>query len=322
MPPGYPPKVKLDLACFKPGYWGAWLLLLLLWLITWLPRKVVMSLGGFVGDQMRLRNGKRRKIAAVNIRLCFPELSQSEQQELLEAHFRCYGRVIIDMGLSMMSTRRRLKRYVDIEGTEHISGWPGSSQDSSQDSRQNVIMIAYHTTTMDIGSCALLHDTPVVGMMKRDKHPVYNWFLHSGRTRFNQLDLYMRDQSPRGLLEGMKQGRICLLIPDEDHGEGKHAVYAPFFGRQRSTLNMVSRLAKKTSAVVIPFICILNAQSGRYKITVAPPLEQVPSDDHVSDATGINQAMEALIRQAPEQYMWTFRWFRTQPDGADPYNIG
>ena len=318
MPPtGYLPEVKLDSACFKPGYWSSWLTLLLLWLVSWLPRKVVMSLGGLAGDQMRLRNSKRRHIAEVNIRLCFPELSASERQELLEAHFRCYGRGFMDMGLSMMSTRRRLARYVDIRGAEHLQ-----SARACRDYPQNVIMVAYHTTAMDIGASALFIGTPLVSMMKRDKNPVYNWFLHKGRTRFKQTHLYMREQSLRGLLRGINRGRVCLLIPDEDHGAGKHTVYAPFFGRQRSTLNMVSRLAKKTGAMVIPFICILDVPSGRYKITVAPPLERVPSDDYVSDATTINQAMETLIRQAPEQYMWTFKWFRTQPDGSDPYHAG
>ncbi len=315
MPSGYPPEVKLDRTCFKPGYWSAWLTLLLLWLVSWLPRKAVMSLGGFVGDQMRLRNRKRRNIAEVNIRLCFPELSESERRELLEAHFRCYGRSLMDMGLSMMSTRRRLAKYVDIEGAEHFQKRPHTDGNRPQ----NVIMVAYHTTTMDTGASALFIGTPLVSMMKRDKNPVYNWFLHKGRTRFNETRLYMRNQSLRGLIRGINQGRVCLLIPDEDHGEGKHTVYAPFFGQQRSTLNMVSRLAAVTSAMVIPSICILNVQSGRYKIIVSPPLEQIPSDDHVADATRINQAMEALIRQAPEQYMWTFRWFRTQPDGSDPY---
>jgi len=276
-----------------------------------------MSLGGFVGDQMRLRNRKRRNIAEINIRLCFPDLSESKRRELLEAHFRCYGRSLMDMGLSMMSTRRRLKKYVDIEGAEHFR-----RPQSSPDRPQNVIMVAYHTTAMDTGAIALFIGTPMVSMMKRDKNPVYNWFLHKGRTRFNETRLYMRDQSLRGLIRGINRGRVGLLIPDEDHGEGKHAVYAPFFGRQRSTLNMVSRLAAITGAVVIPSICILDVQSGRYKIIVAPPLEQVPSDDHTTDATRINQAMESLIRQAPEQYMWTFRWFRTQPDGSNPYRTG
>ncbi len=313
-----PPEVKLDRTCFKPGYWGAWLTLLLLWLVSWLPRKAVMKLGGFIGDQMRLHNRKRRNIAAVNIRLCFPELSESEQRDLLEAHFRCYGLGLMDMGLSMMSTRRRLKKYVDIEGAEHFR----NRLQADSDCRQNVIMVAYHTTTMDTGASALFIGAPLVSMMKRDKNPVYNWFLHKGRTRFNQTCLYMRDQSLRGLIRGINRGRVCLLIPDEDHGEGKHTVYASFFGQQRSTLNMVSRLAAITDAVVIPFTCILNVQNGRYKIIVAPPLEQLPSDDHVADTVRINQAMETLIRQAPEQYMWTFRWFRTQPDGSDPYRTG
>ena len=242
---------------------------------------------------MRLRNKKRRHIAEVNIRLCFPDLSDFQQQQLVEAHFQCFGCGIIDMGLSLMSSRKRLAKYVDVKGAQHFKDLPAT---------QNVIMVAYHITNLDMGSCSLFPETPLVTMMNRDKNPVINWFLHSGRTRFKKAHLYMRDQSLRGIIGDMKKGRVCFLIPDEDYGEGKHTVYAPFFGQKRSTLNMVSRIAKKTDALVIPFTCILNPDTGRYTTIVAAPIDQVPSEDTVEDATRMNAAMETLIRQAPEQY--------------------
>ena len=37
--------------------------------------------------------------------------------------------------------------------------------------------------------------------------------------------------------------------------------------------------------------------------------------------TTICDAMEALIRRAPAQYLWTFRWFQSRPDGnPGPYD--
>ena len=295
----------------RPRYWGTWLLLGTLWMVMWLPRKWVMGLGTWVGDQMRRRNAKRRHIAEVNIALCFPHLSAQQQSQMVIDHFRCYGRGLVDMGLIMMGKVPRVKTFCDVEGFEHIEdnlGKPG------------VIVISYHTTTLDMCSTSMLSDIEVVTMMKRDRNPVLNRFLYRSRTRGHKADLFMRDQSLRGIVEGLKKGKLCYIIPDEDFGEGRHSVFAPFFGQPRSMLTLISRLAKRSGAVVVPSICRLVPETGRYVTTVAPPLENFPEQDETLNATRINQAMEKLIMQAPEQYLWTFRWFRTQDsEGDDPY---
>lgn len=130
----------------------------------------------------------------------------------------------------------------------------------------------------------------------------------------------MREQGLRGIIAGINQGRVCYFLPDEDFGVGRHTVFAPFFGQQRATLNTVSRIAKISGAVILPGICRLNRQTGRYCTTVLPALDNFPSGDYAQDAARMNQAMEKLILEMPEQYLWTFRWFRTRADGKpDPY---
>ena len=295
---------------FKPAYWGTWLLLGFLWLVMWLPRRWIMRLGAWIGDQTRLRNSKRRHIAKTNIDLCFPELSESERVDMLTEHFRCYGRGLLDIGLIMMSRKERIEKFSEVHGIEYLT--PDNPE-------QRVILVSYHTTTLDMCSSSMLADIELVSMMKREKNALLNWFLHRSRTRYKNAQIFMRDQSLRGILEGMKQGRLCYLIPDEDFGEGPNTVFAPFFGQSRATLNIVSRLARATGAMVLPAICRLDSDTGRYVTTVLPALENFPGESHEADAAAMNQAMENLIRQAPEQYLWTFRWFRTLRDGSNPY---
>ena len=272
-----------------------------------------MKLGAMLGDQIRVRNKKRRNIAKVNIDLCFPTLSDAEKEKMLQDHFQNYGRGLLDMGLIMMATKERIERFSHVVGAENFD---------SLGADQNIILITYHTTTLDMCSSSMLADRKLVSMMKRDKNPVLNWFLYRARTRYKNARVFMRDESLLGIIKGMNEGRMCYLIPDEDFGDGKHTVFAPFFGQTRATLNVVSRMAKIANAVVIPSICRLVPETGRYVTTVSPPIENFPRGDWVADATAINQAMEKLIMQAPDQYMWTFRWFKTQPrDLPNPYDI-
>lgn len=307
------PSKKFRPGFLHPKYLGIWLMLLLLWLIMWLPRQWVMRLGAMVGDWTRSHNDKRRHIAETNIDLCFPDLSEAERAKMVVDHFRCYGQGLVDMGLIMMGTRERVEKFSDVIGFENITNLPKS---------QKGILISYHTTTLDMCSSSMLADVDLISMMKRDRNSFLNWFLYRSRTRYKKAIVLMRDQSLRGIIHGMNNGRLCYFIPDEDFGDGKHTVFAPFFNQPRATLNIVSRLAKTTNAVIIPSICKLIPETGRYQTTVLPPLKGFPGGNYVEDATMINKAMEKLILNAPEQYLWTFRWFKTQlNNAAGPYKL-
>ena len=301
--------IRFGMDMLMPRYWGTWCTLVMLWVLMWLPRSWLMAIGGRLGDLMRIRSDKRRHIAEVNIGLCFPNWTEAQREQLLIEHFRSYGRGLIDLGLATMGSMKRLQQFCRVYGKEHVLENLGES---------GVIFFTFHTTTLEICSASILFDVPLVSMMKRDRNPVITWFLYRARTRFRNVQLYMRDESLRGLLKGVNGGRLCYLIPDEDLGEGRHTVYAPFFGQPRSFLNILSRLSRRTGAVVVPCICHLDA-SGHYITTAYPPLNGFPSNDE-EDARTINQFMERLILKAPDQYMWTFRWFRTRPDGlSNPY---
>ncbi len=309
--PSGAPVVGFQWLFLQPKYWGIWLILCFLWLIMWLPRNWIMTIGGLIGDQMYRRNAKRRRIAEINIRLCFPHLSESQQQQMVKTHFRCYGRGLADMGLVMLGSLRRIKQYSEVIGLEELK--------QLQQTRK-IIFVSYHTTNLDMDGLSALSEIDMVSMMKRDKNPLLNWFLHRSRTRHQKALIFMRDQGLRGVIKGMNSGKLCHIIPDEDFGDGKHTIFAPFFGQQRSTLNTVSRLAKMTDAVVMLSTCRLMPETGRYQTTISPPLDNFPAGDYVADATNMHQAMEKLLHDAPAQYMWTFRWFRTQPGGKpSPY---
>lgn len=312
-PPKKTADPRFEAEFLKPRFWGTWCRLLLLGVAMYLPRKWVMALGGFLGDQLRRRNAKRRRIAEINLALCFPELSERRRRQLLVAHFRQYGRGLLDIGLALWASAARVNRLCRLERRQWLQ----------QLARRNrIIVVSYHFTTLDFSGSILAGIHPLVSMMKRDRNPLITWQLWAGRKHLDQdnIIMVMRDQGLRPMVRGIRAGHICCFVPDEDFGESSHTVFAPFFGVPTSTLTVVGRLAKLTGALVVPSATRLDPQTGRYTMTVGDPLENFPSADPRADATALNRAMEDLIRQAPEQYMWTFRWFKTRPDGQpNPY---
>ncbi len=293
-----------------PDFWLQWLAIGVLVLIQFLPRKILMGLGALIGTLFSRLNKKRRDIAQKNIELCFPEKTDIERQQLLQLHFRTYGKGVLDLGLIWWGSERRLEKLTDCEGMEHYR--------SALKSGRPVIAITPHLIGLEFcgGMLSRLH--PMVAMMKEFHNPLYNRLITKRRGRFG-LIMVNRNQGLRPLLKGLKRGRSCFYIPDEDFGSN-NSVFAPFFGQQAATLTTLGRMTKMTNALVLPCFAFLDPESGRYRFMIRDVLEDFPSGDQTADATNMNRAMEQGIRQAPEQYMWTQRWFRTQPDGqASPY---
>ncbi len=297
-----------------PRYWGTWLLLGILRILSYLPRHWVMRLGALAGDLFRHGNPKRRHIAEVNLALCFPDLSAAERKKLLIGHFHAHGRGIVDMGVTLWCSRHRLLELVDLEGFEEHRNRVASGK---------VLAITWHLTTLEITGLLMTLAGPSVSMMKPLDNDLLTWVVTRGRCRLSDLELVVRDAGMRPLIKGLQAGRQCILVPDEDFGgQGAKVVYVPFFGVSRAMVTTPGRIARASGATVTVCATRLDPGTGRYVCTFSPPLEGIRGDDPQADAAAICAAMETLIRRAPEQYLWTFRWFRSRPDRGDsPYGF-
>ncbi|MGR3914362.1 MAG: lysophospholipid acyltransferase family protein [Gammaproteobacteria bacterium] len=308
-----PPNPRFEWRFLLPKFWSTWALLLLLRMTLCLPRVWVMALGGFLGDCMRRRNRKRRRNAEINLAMCFPELDARARRRMVVAHFRHYGRGLLDMAMVFWSKPARLDALCTFERRDWLRGLFD---------RRRVIVVAYHQTTLEIGAAMLARLHSCLAMMKRDGNPLLNWHLWKGRMRQSpDMWLVMREQGLRPVLRALQQRRPCFLVADEDFGAQARSEFAPFFGVPTATMGVVARLARRSGARVVPCATGLDARSGRYVIRLGAPLENFPGNDARAAAAALNRAMEALIRRAPEQYMWSSRWFAHRPDGQpSPYD--
>lgn len=291
-----------------PRYLGSWLLLGLLWLCAFLPLKLTRKVGAVLGAAMRVGNRKRRRIARVNLALCFPELSEPERERLLRRHFRVSGQAYLDLGRLAFAPARWVRTAVRIEGIEHYleplrAGRP-------------VILLVPHTMGMNFTGGLLVTEHPTFGLVKPVADPIADWLLQRGRMRFGGV-LYLKDFGLRQVVRALRERSTFYYLPDEDHGP-RHSLFAPFFGVPTATLNTLGRLAHMADAVVVPcFTCLTD---DGYELWFEPALAPFPTGDDQHDAETMNRVLEQGLRDMPEQYMWTFKLFKTRPDGApSPY---
>ncbi|GBE08011.1 lipid A biosynthesis lauroyl acyltransferase [bacterium BMS3Abin11] len=297
-------------AFLHPRYWPLWLIFALLRLLVMLPLPVQHSIGRVLGRQFYRRNEKRRRIAQINIDLCFPELSGEEKDQLVLRHFEAYGASIFDLAIYWWASSRRLERLTTVHGFENFQ--------KLIDQGQNVVLLTGHMLTVDLCGQYFSRYRAGVTMMKPLANPVLNYLLFRSRSR-NGNQVINRDQGLRPLIRYIRKGYTGYFMPDEDFGSPA-SVFAPFFGVQSWTVTSLSALARLGNAVVMPvFMNSLPGGKG-YELYFGQILENFPSGDDLVDATNMNQALEAGIRRMPEMYSWTFKLFKTRPAGEEaPY---
>ena len=96
-------------------YWPTWMAIAVLWCLSRLPFTWQLAIGRFIGRTFQQFAGRRRAIAAVNLSLCFPELSAGERDRILAEQFISMGIGVLEMAMSWWAPARRLKKLARVE---------------------------------------------------------------------------------------------------------------------------------------------------------------------------------------------------------------
>jgi KDO2-lipid IV(A) lauroyltransferase len=118
----------------------------------------------------------------------------------------------------------------------------------------------------------------------------------------------------RQMIRALRRGEAVGLLPDQVPPQGM-GVWAPFFGRPAYTMTLAARLAQQTGAAMLLIWARRLPRGAGFEIRVsgAPQLPAATDDDaaQVESATAVNAAMEKLIRECPEQYLWGYNRYKT-----------
>src|SRR5258708_29584837 len=87
---------------------GYWLLFVLLRLLSVLPYALVARVGNALGAALYKLPSHRKHVVLVNLRLCFPLLTEREREELALAHFQHVVRSYLERGFQWFGSLRTI----------------------------------------------------------------------------------------------------------------------------------------------------------------------------------------------------------------------
>ncbi|MEN8178858.1 MAG: lysophospholipid acyltransferase family protein [Pseudomonadota bacterium] len=277
-----------------------------------LPLKWLHRIGWLFGRLFILIPNRERRVTEINLKLCFPHLPEVERLSLRNRSLEQAGRTVTEMAaIWFWSVERVLGQIESITGEEHLS----------RDPEQGLIVLAPHLGCWEIIGLSLSKKGQLVTLYRPPKQKALEPIIKTARERSGAELVPTDGRGVKRLYKVLRSGGITGILPDQQPDSNKGSVFAPFFGVPALSMLLINRLAQKTGAKVV--FCYAERLPGGqgFSIHYLPAPEGIDATDPVDAGSALNRGVESCIKRCPDQYQWSYKRFKDQPEGArSPYD--
>ena len=159
----------------------------------------------------------------------------------------------------------------------------------------------------------LLNAPPMYLITRRLDNPYLENLARQFRTATGN-GIFHKDDSPQKIVRALKNNSIVTVMMDQNTAVG--GVFVDFFGKKAATARSVALLSHRMGTAIM-VLSYLPTDKGTYRITYGPELPLEKSGDKKADILNWTQAcvraLESIIRENPEYWMWGHRRWKTRP---------
>jgi KDO2-lipid IV(A) lauroyltransferase len=284
--------------------WPIFLIKGLLWLLSKLPYRLMLSVGNGLGALISGFNTKNNRLILRNLELCFPEKTLAERKKIAKQCWQSHAVAALETAMGWWGSSKKLRKRLIVKGENYLR--------EALATKRGIMLIASHFTSLELQGVMISLLADYSATAKHLRNPVADYEINKARRRHLQQTFF--PENLKQVHRNLQQGRMIGFLLDQDYG-AKGSVFAPFFNIPTATTTTMARIAAKTNSIAIPTFFYRNTKEQTYTLEFLAPLENYPSDDALADATQFNQLIEQYARRYPEQYGWTYRRFATRPAG-------
>lgn len=249
-----------------------------------------------------------RRLVHTNLRFCHPEWPRERMRQVAKGVFENAGITLVETLRMPFMTRERVLDTMRVRGEEHLREALGSGR--------GVIIVTAHTGNWELGAQFLHCHTgrPFKLVIKRLGNGLLDRFLHHARTRHGVEIIDKKGAWPK-MVAAVRAGDMLAITIDQSKTRG---IDVSFLGRPASVGPAPALLALRTKSVVLP-VFSLREPGGALALRILPPIELRRTGNLSSDLEHNTQlmtdAVEAIIREHPEQWIWFQRpWRKAHPE--------
>jgi len=276
-----------------------------------MPRERALRVAGAAGRSWARLGGPRVAAAREHLRIAFPAWTERERGVVLERSFANLARCFVELCTLGGLSQQQLRELADVDGLEHFRAVRRADPDAG------VICLTAHFGSWELLIAVMAaHGIPIAVIQRPRDNPLLDTLVAELRGA-NGAEMLPRGNAARAALRGLRDGKVVAMTLDQNASR-REGVFVPFFGRPACTRDGPARVALRTGAPVFPVFIERIGETERHRVTVHPALELAPAGSDEKAAVRENTArmtavIEATIRRAPDQWIWTHRRWKTRP---------
>lgn len=275
-----------------------------------LPLAVLHGLGWLLGNLLWLAPNKLKRITQLHLQRCFPQWPQAQRNHVARRSLIESAKAVAEAPAIWFGSQRRLSRWLDDENTQ-------AQVRTLLAHGKGVILLTPHLGSWEIAGQFLAAIGDLTLLYKPQKGAADTVILR-GRARNSRAHPVPTSAAGvKELLGALRRGEMIGILPDHDPPESSSTRFAPLFGVQANTMDLVGKLALRMNAPV----CLIVAERLPWARGFRFHLQAVPIEitDPEYGTQVLNRTLETCISRWPQQYWWSYKRYRRQPPGATDF---
>ncbi len=285
------------------------------YLLASFPPSLMGKLGRGLGGILQFF-GFRKKIVSSNLELALGgELSAAERASLSRRVFAHTGTLFLEIARNFGLSQRQMISEVRVshETMARIS--------KILENGKGAVFITGHIANWELFAMGMAaRGVPVSLVVKKMNNAISQALIERQRKRTG-LEIIYSGGAIEKMKAALQRGRAIGFMVDQNT-TGTRGIRVNFFGVPAASIRGLAGLARDTSAVIVP-VCAFRLPCGNHEIKLFDPLpylkqESLPagSAERIAREEWLNTqqyqaAIEAMVREQPDQWMWIHRRWKT-----------
>jgi len=273
--------------------------------INLLPEGFALWIGRELGNVMYCLDVEHRRVAIENLLIAFgQEKSKEEMRSIARKNFQNLGMMAVEFFRIPHMDLETYQKKVEAEGVDE-------ALKVLEENKGALLLLGHFGNWELMALMSKVIKKPILVIAKPIKNNPWleRWIIQS-REEIGLEIIPPKNATPK-VIQALSQNKVVGILFDQ-RGRRSKGIWADFFGRKAPTTSGLAIMALRSGAPVLP-VFMIRVGFQKHRLIVKNPLELIHTGNFKEDIEAntqlFNRALESIIRQYPDQWLWIHRRF-------------
>jgi KDO2-lipid IV(A) lauroyltransferase len=281
--------------------------MLLVWIIMAMPLRLAYFLSKMGFRILYIIDIKHRRRTIQHMLHSGIVATRKEAVRLSYKVYEHFGQLLVEIiKMNQLITKDNIMNYVSFNAPDEII-----EKVFKKEKSEPVIIVTGHCGNWELSGKAysMLSGHSLVSIMRPLSNPKLGEFIYRHRENPEHRTV-SKEKGLRPLLRALQEGKSIAIVADQ-HATSSEGVETTFFGHPARSHTTPALLHLKTGVPILAGVMRRTDNKFHFEFRGRKLIRVSPGEDRKADIQKITQMytseLEALIREAPDQWMWSHR---------------